>query len=186
MRAPACRRSSASLPSPPDADVALADAGYAMADRSLVMIADPGRTAATPAVELAAHPDSAWLEGQANANAIVPALRPAHAAIVGALRAPAAFATLRDGDEPIGFGLAVAERGLVGLFDLVVVPSRRGEGHGRALCEALLAWGRDCGARGAYLQVREDNRVALALYGSLGFRHAYAYHYRIAPAGEIA
>jgi ribosomal protein S18 acetylase RimI-like enzyme len=39
-------------------------------------------------------------------------------------------------------------------------------------------WGRQERAETAYLQVSDGNPVALALYDSLGFRAAYAYHYR--------
>jgi ribosomal protein S18 acetylase RimI-like enzyme len=44
-----------------------------------------------------------------------------------------------------------------------------------------MAWGRDEGAHSAYLQVREDNEVARALYESLGFESAYRYSHRVMP-----
>jgi ribosomal protein S18 acetylase RimI-like enzyme len=92
---------------------------------------------------------------------------------------PAAFATLRADGRAIGFGLAVCERGAVGLFDIVIAPSERCRGRGRALTSALLRWGRRTGAQTAYLQVREQNEVARKLYAGLGFQEAYRYHYRV-------
>jgi ribosomal protein S18 acetylase RimI-like enzyme len=165
---------------PPDADGALAAAGYNLRDPSSLMIAPLSEVPPAPQVELAAHADAEWLAGVTSANATPHPLCAAHAAIVGAIRQPAAFATVREGGRSVGFGMAVAEQGYVGLFDLIVVPGRRGQGHGRALCEALLGWGRTRGAMRAYLQVQADNSPALGLYATLGFEPGYAYHYRVA------
>ena len=47
---------------------------------------------------------------------------------------------------------------------------------------ALDGAGQECrreGAQTAYLQVREENEVARALYASLGFRDAYRYTHRV-------
>lgn len=109
-------------------------------------------------------------------------MRQSHDAIIHSLAMPAAFVTVRDGGQPVGFGLGVYERGFVGLFDIVVVQKARGRGIGRAITMAIMCWGRDIGAEHAYLNVRGANRVALNLYASLGFSEAYAYHYRVPPA----
>jgi len=166
-----------------DVDDELARAGYDLRDPSIVMTAP--LTAARPSgkVRIDTSPSPAWLSGIAAANGLTAAMRPAHDAIVGAIAAPAAFAALDDGGSPIGFGLAVCDQGMVGLFDIVVAPDQRGRGHGRAITTALLHWGRQAGARSAYLQVRDGNAAALALYADLGFTEAYRYHYRIAPGG---
>jgi GNAT superfamily N-acetyltransferase len=76
----------------------------------------------------------------------------------------------------------VAERGYVGLYDIVVAPSRRGLGLGRRLVASLMAWGRDQGAARAYLQMREANTVAASLYANLGFETAYRYTHRVLAA----
>lgn len=88
---------------------------------------------------------------------------------------PHVYATLTLDGAPAAFGLAVAERGMVGLYDLVVTPAARGRGLGRALTETLWRWGVAQGAPAAYLQVRVANPLARALYASLGFREAYRY-----------
>ena len=101
--------------------------------------------------------------------------------IVSRIRQPVGFATLSLDEENVAWGMAVAERGYVGLYDIVVAPDLRGLGLSRRLVTSLMAWGRDQGARRAYLQVRESNEVARTLYRSLGFADAYHYTHRVAP-----
>lgn len=55
------------------------------------------------------------------------------------------------------------------IANLAVEPHARQRGLGRALVQALVAWGYAIGARRAYLEVRRSNRPARALYESLGF-----------------
>jgi len=77
-------------------------------------------------------------------------------------------------------GLAVLDDDLAGLFDIVVAPSLRKQGLGRATVERLLAAARERGARAAYLQVERSNAPARHLYGTYGFRDIYTYWYRSA------
>ena len=101
--------------------------------------------------------------------------------IVSRIRQNAVFATLDLDGRHVAWGLGVVERGYVGLYDIVVAPELRGIGLGRRVLTSLMAWGRDAGAHSAYLQVREDNEVARALYESLGFESAYRYSHRVMP-----
>ncbi len=165
---------------PDGCDAALAQGGYRHFDPSLVMITALSRVRGSEGVEIAAHPSSGWLEGFAAANSVSINHRLAHDAILNAIPFPAAFATLHIHEQPVAFGLAVRDGAMVWLFDIVVAPSERGRGHGRAITEALLAWGESGGAAQACLQVREANETALTLYRSLGFAEAYRYHYRVA------
>ena len=162
----------------PDADNLLAAAGYERLDPSTVMVAALGAAAPDPGVTLASGPTPAWLNGVAAAQGVAPSHRLIHDRIVQAIAWPAAFATAQVAGAAAGFGLGVAERGAVGLFDIVVRPEFRGSGVGRALTRALMAWGRDERAETAYLQVGDANQRARQLYESLGFRAAYPYHYR--------
>nr|WP_108016457.1 GNAT family N-acetyltransferase [Acidovorax sp. CF316] len=167
----------------PDADRGLADAGYTHFDPSLVM-ASAGLDAAQAhaGVQINATPSATWLDGFAAANGVRAQYHAIHHGMVHAIALPCAFASLRDGSgRTIGFGLAVLERGAIGLYDIVVDPELRGLGHGRALVCALLHWGREAGAVSAYLQVRAVNEVAQRLYAGLGFVEVYQYHYRIPP-----
>ena len=71
-----------------------------------------------------------------------------------------------------------SEADLVGIYDVFTRPDCRGRGFARALCEQLIGSARADGARIGYLQVDSDNLPARAVYRRLGFRDAYAYHYR--------
>ena len=99
--------------------------------------------------------------------------------IVSRIRQPHVFASLDLDGTNVAWGLGVAERGYVGLYDIVVSPDLRGLGLGRQVVTSLIAWGKGQGAAEAYLQVREENEVARSLYASLGFRDAYRYTHRI-------
>lgn len=172
----------------PEADAQLAQAGYLLADPSLVMRAaltdmapptsDQGWT-----LSIQAQPGAAWLQGFAEAGAVPQQHRQAHHHMLQSIAWPAAFASLRVGGdvtgEVVGFGLAVVERGCVGLYDIVITPALRGQGLGRALVHGLMHWGQTQGAQWAELQVRAPNVVARGLYESLGFQALYGYHYRL-------
>ena len=98
------------------------------------------------------------------------------------LALPGAFITVQEGGRDIGWGLGVAERGHIGLYDLVVEDGARGRGIGRRLVAALLDWGQAQGASAAYLQTRESNTKARALYASFGFIDVYRYTNRLMMA----
>ena len=91
-------------------------------------------------------------------------------------------AKIVEAGETIACGLGVVERGTCGMYDIVVGKGHRRKGHGRRLCEALLAKAARVGVSTAYLQVVADNAPALALYTGLGFEHAYGYWYRVRGA----
>ena len=162
---------------PPQADHELLQAGYRRHEPSLVLQATLACAAPDDAVTLASSPSAAWLEGLAEANGVAAQHRATHHAMVRAIALPAGFATLQRHDEPVAFGLAVLDRGAVGLYDLVVAAPHRAQGHGRTLVRALAHWGLVGGARWAYLQVGEQNIGARTLYTALGFSACYAYHY---------
>ncbi len=65
----------------------------------------------------------------------------------------------------------------VGISSVRVADDCRRRGHGRAICEALLGWGAEHGARRAYVQVLADNDAALSLYRMMGFRLHHSLRY---------
>ena len=68
----------------------------------------------------------------------------------------------------------------LGISAVRVVPDRRGQGHARAVCSALLHWGAQHGAQRCYVQVLDDNSSAIALYASMGFRRHHSHRYMAA------
>ena len=165
---------------PPGFDARLERQGFERVDPSLVMVRPLELPLAfDPAVALTERPTPDWLHGVEEAAHLSHHARQAHHAILSAVRLPAVFATLYEDGVPLAFGMAVLERGAIGLFDVVTVPQARRRGVSRRLCKTLLAWGQQRSARAAYLQVLAANHAAVTLYENLGFVLAYRYHYRI-------
>lgn len=57
----------------------------------------------------------------------------------------------------------------LGLTALWVAPDRRRQGHGRAICAALLTWGADRGATRGYAQVDSTDPGAFGFFEAIGF-----------------
>lgn len=169
----------------PGCDAALAASGYERHDPSLVMVAALGADLGTDEeVRIGPAPKPRWIAAAAAAYGGDKSNADTLGRIVRLIRQPAAFATLSVDEEDAAWGLAVAERGHVGLYDIVIAPHLRGLGLGRRLVRALMNWGRGQGAARGYLQVRETNEIARQLYGSLGFETAYRYTHRVPPGRE--
>jgi ribosomal protein S18 acetylase RimI-like enzyme len=151
--------------------------GYVLKDASFGMIADftgarfPRRTD----VEIAREPSPEWLEGISRFQ--TPEKRsPAHLrAIVGAIRVPAFFATVRREGRAIGFACSAVDRGYAEIASVMLDPAARGQGFGRGLVETLLAEAVAAGAQKGFLQVEVKNSIARALYAGLGYRDLYYY-----------
>ena len=151
--------------------------GYRRAEPTLVLGTAAASEALSPRWSVLTLRE--WLNGYAALTGMPDKFMRLHGAILNAIRTECAYAVLRDGDEVLACGLGVVERGLVGLFDIVTHPAHRRRGCGEELVRSILAWGRERGARTAYLQVTEGNAAAQALYRKLGFTERYRYWYRI-------
>lgn len=126
--------------------------------------------------------DPQWRDAQAAMAAYTPQTSAVLGKILDQISVPArGVMVYDDAYVPAGAALAVVAQGVGVFLNVVVDPGRRGQGFGRAVMHAALNWTGQMGATGAALQVLADNEVALALYRSLGFTHAYGYHYRRAP-----
>jgi ribosomal protein S18 acetylase RimI-like enzyme len=98
--------------------------------------------------------------------------------ILGRIGPRVGYALVRQEGRVVGMGLAVMERGFVGIYNMTTHPDFRRQGLASAALYALAAWGKANEATHMYLQVMENNAPAKALYGKVGFETLYHYHYR--------
>ena len=98
-----------------------------------------------------------------------------HLAILEAIEGTTAYLRIDD----VACGLAIVERGHVGIYDVAVAEEERRRGFGRRIVETALAFGAEHGAHTAYLSVMQSNAPALALYASFGFEELYTYEYQV-------
>jgi N-acetylglutamate synthase len=168
---------------PAGLDAALEARGYALEAPTSVQIMELGGRdfAAEDRVSLAPRLTEEWFVAFNRLGTSQPAAHSLHAKMLQAILPACAFASVRVNGRVAGCGLAVAQNGWVGLFDILVDPGLRRQGLGLSLMNSLLAWGQNKGANSAYLQVMKDNPPALGLYALLGFREVYPYWYRVKP-----
>lgn len=168
----------------PSVDDLLKDRGFTEIEPTFVLTA-PVNGDCEPDPEVAIEPQVSkrWVREAAHSYGGDKADDATLIQIVSRIRQKAAFATLSLDERPVAWGLGVVERGYVGLYDIVVAPDLRGIGLGRRVVASLMAWGCREGAHTAYLQVREENEVAVSLYRTLRFSRAYRYTHRVMPGG---
>ena len=169
---------------PADLDEQLAALGFAVVDRTDVMVCT-----ALPAAGLPwAVAGTVWeiLNGAAYAQAVgalrgsSPAERDAHAQRLAQSPVPyQGFAVRHESDaQLLACGQMALESDMVGLYDVFTEPQARGQRLAHRLCERMLSLAANQGARISYLQVQGDNFSAQRVYQRLGFARAYGYHYR--------
>ena len=167
---------------PADIDGILAAKGYFEDTRTSVRTLDLAGLDLPPTASatLAGGPSEEWIAAYCRTNCLDEGrertLRRMLDKIVPARR----FASIRRDGRVAACGLAVAQDGFVGIFDIATDPDFRRQGLAGLVVSDLMSWGQSEGARRAYLQVTLDNAPALALYSKMGFREAYQYWYRIA------
>ena len=155
--------------------------GYRVKDGSYGMIADitGGRLAVDAQVRIEERPSAAWIAGVAARQTGVKTHVGNLTAILSQIRLPGAFASVVIDGEPVAYGMSVAERGMAEIGLIVVDAAQRGKGLGQRLVGSLMAWAAGQGCHSAYLQVEQNNAVAMRLYDRLGFRKLYHYETRI-------
>ncbi len=166
-------------------DAYLGARGYTVVDPTEVMV-KPLLDSVPPSFDpdIEELPRALWLEHYNRITLTPTSTQPLHTALLKGIHNDHAFLVRRSATDalPVSCGLAVADLGLVGLFDVATCAGARRTGHARATVLGLLAWGARTGAKHAYLQVMTDNSPAVALYHQLGFTTGYRYWYRIGPA----
>jgi GNAT superfamily N-acetyltransferase len=132
-------------------------------------------------ISLTSSLSAAWLETFCQINNVSAQYQSTLAQMLSLLVPSHCFALLYKEGRPVATGLAVLERGQLGLFEIATDSTYRKQGLARELIIHLLAWGQQHGATNAYLQVVADNTSAVKLYHKLGFVTSYHYWYRVKP-----
>ena len=159
-----------SMPEDEAIDRALAQRGYQLCEDACAVMVRP-LAGDAPSASRAPHqvtllPDAkAWLQEFIRIKDDHGPHQKIHLAMLRALPQSAAFATVQASDAPraFGCGLGVVANDRLGLFDIATHYAHRRQGLGTALCEGLLAWGREQRAHTAYLQVVANNHQAVEL-----------------------
>lgn len=82
---------------------------------------------------------------------------------------PGSVWILEDGDTHLGHAVVSLVAGEAELLMMTVAPEHQRRGHGRALLERVMDQLRSRSAECMFLEVRESNAPAIALYEGLGF-----------------
>lgn len=164
-------------------DQRLEDSSYSLASPTRVMtlqLADSG-TAASPRQDnyLKRLDPLAWSASWHSLKRLQPALLPVYQAMLIKIMDPACYLLSKDAQgNPVAAGMAVISNGALGVFGIATLASERRKGFAAGLLAELLHWGRQQGARYAYLQVEKANTAAVNLYKKFGFVDRYSYWYR--------
>lgn len=129
--------------------------------------------------------DPAWIEGFITCSRLSEPFRRPLRSILSGISLPIVTAEVFLHNEIRACAFAVLERGMAGIFDVVVKEEYRRRGYGTMVVEAVLSEIKKRGAAGSYLQVVQGNVNAERLYGKIGYAFQYAYHYRIKDVKDV-
>jgi N-acetylglutamate synthase len=161
---------------------ALLDArAYRNIERSLVMGLTIGLTTPTK-ITVTSLASEQWLDTYYEVSGKLAKHRQAHLRLLQAMPEKTFFAVILEAEIPVCCGIGVITGAYLGLFEIVTRTSHRGHGLATNLCQSILAWGSEHGAKNAFLQVEEMNHGAIRIYEKLGFRNLYQYWYRVKDA----
>jgi ribosomal protein S18 acetylase RimI-like enzyme len=172
---------------PENLDTILAQRGYitdaltAVQSAPLATILAHTESHVAATVSVADGFDEGWFATYCRAERVDTQAAEARRAILQRIGPRTGYALLQVDGQPAAIGLAVAEQGWSGLFNMVTRPEFRRQGAATAILHALARWSERHQVTTMYLQVMENNGAALALYERVGFETLYHYHYREAP-----
>lgn len=161
-----------------DIDDVLADHGFSIEAPTLVMRRSIEAGQSVRDIVESPVPTNAWISQETDALGIEVSLIGPWLATVARVPGPAVFVTPVAADSPVGAGLGVAVGDYLGVFEVVVDPAHRRQGHATRMMDALHRFGASAGASTAFLQVLEDDNRAMSLYRSLGYEVSHRYWYR--------
>jgi N-acetylglutamate synthase len=166
----------------PDADERLAQElaarGWVAEAHALLRTAPIAPIADGPGAEqvvLGREPDAGWLARYHRTGELAGA---ALKVLTGGASVWFAEVPAGPGEPPRAIGRCVVDGEWAGFAAVEVDPAYQRTGMATAVMAALARRAVDEGARGAYLQVEEENGGARALYDGMGFTTHHRYHYR--------
>ncbi|MCI0475519.1 MAG: GNAT family N-acetyltransferase [Anaerolineales bacterium] len=164
---------------PENLDALLDDRGYEVDSPTGVQTMELGGAALSSDARLDATPTEEWLAAFYRLSVIDDARKATLRQMLTSIVPQKCFAAMLEADQIVACGLGVRQDEHIGFYDIVTDTSFRNQGYGKRLMRNLLTWGKQNGARTAYLQVMQNNAPALNLYARLGFKQIYEYWYRI-------
>jgi GNAT superfamily N-acetyltransferase len=159
-------------------EAALEERGYYLMDHSLVLVQDLRDKEFYPS-QLYFLKCEEWLRIYCRLNEKEFSNHATHMEMLNKISQKTMFAVLRKNLKDMSCALGVLYNGYFGLFDMVTHPGYRNRGYGAELITGMLSWAKQHYAATAYLQVVSENIPAVQLYGKLGYKPGYEYHYRV-------
>jgi ribosomal protein S18 acetylase RimI-like enzyme len=170
--------------SPRELDPLLDELDYAVEGGSSVQTARCAevleRSSPLAECDIVAHDslEDTWLDSFLEVEGIGEEKREVYRLIMSRMGPRSRYVQMCMGGKVVGIGMAVAERGWSGLFNIATSAEYRRRGIGGQVVRSLAEWSLQAGAQNLYLQVMLNNEAATSLYSRLGFAHLYGYHYR--------
>jgi GNAT superfamily N-acetyltransferase len=165
----------------------LAQLGYKAEGESHALYADVGdvHLRADAEVAVAIRPDEEWLSAIARLQGHSPPAKVVYRQIISSIKVPAAFATLRHEGMIVSLAFGTIHDDLLCVESVITDPAFRGRGLARRMLGGLTAYAQPQ-ITGVCLQVQADNTAGKRLYGNLGLRELYRYHYQAKPFDKAA
>lgn len=165
----------------PCIDKALGEQGYSIVEPTYVMKMDlQDKTFGESDCILTDHASAEWLESYFSFSHYPDGVKKETAKqILDNVKNPMICGRIVKNGVSVACGLAVIERGYMGLLNVTVDENQRGKGYGFEICNSLLSAAKSFGAHTAYLQVVQNNKIAVNMYSKIGYRRIYSYWYRV-------
>ncbi|MEO0653180.1 MAG: GNAT family N-acetyltransferase [Planctomycetota bacterium] len=160
-------------------DQRLAEADYSLAEPTLVMTASLGSSSSDLTGSELVGADEDWLDLLGLVASQPPRIRAHYGVVLPRAPRDRVRVAVESEGRVVAVALGLITDGWLGLFDVVTAPDHRGRGHARRAIRRVHAEARARGVERAFLYTTEDNDRAIGLYTGLGYREAYAYHYRV-------
>lgn len=167
---------------PAELENLLDDRGWIRFDESIVMMLDLN------SVDLVAYVDHLpmkdvgyWVDSFLHLSEESRNSKPGLFEVISSIQPTCGLFVKNKGDDHVAAVRCVHDNDLAGIFDLVTGEKYKRQGHAMELLGSALKWAKSSGARFAWLQVVAENKAAIELYNTFGFRELYRYSYRKAP-----